>query len=317
MAASTLPLAKSSVGSILGLRRTRYAARRRLFMALLGLPAIIYVIAIAVWPMAQGVWFSLFEYNLIRPHRTEFIGLANYVRLFDDPTAVRAIFNTFLFTFVAVAIEFALGLAIALLLWRDDAFNRLMLALILVPLSITPLAVGLIFNALLQAEFGLIGYVLAEFELTDPGGMFATARGAMSALILIDVWQWTPLMALILLAGLKALPGDVLEAASVDGATALQRLLHVVMPLLLPAVFLALILRTMDAFRVFDSVFVTTKGGPGDSTNVLMYFAVKEGLEFFNVGYASAISNLMLVCIGMFAVAFIIFIRRADAQANA
>ncbi|MEO1018939.1 MAG: sugar ABC transporter permease [Pseudomonadota bacterium] len=294
----------------------RYLSRRRLFMALLGLPAVFYVIVIAVWPMAQGIWFSLFEYNLIRPHRTEFIGFANYVRLFDDPTAVRAILNTFFFTFVAVAIEFVLGLGIALLLWRDDAFNRLMLALILVPLSITPLAVGLIFNALLQAEFGLVGYALAQLNLTDPGGMFATAGGAMTALIVIDVWQWTPLMALILLAGLKALPGDVLEAASVDGATALQRLLHVVMPLLLPAIFLALILRTMDAFRVFDSVFVTTKGGPGDSTNVLMYFAVKEGLEFFNVGYASAISNLMLVCIGVFAVLFIMFIRRADQQAN-
>ncbi len=316
MAASTLPRATGSFGSFLGLRRMRYVSRRRLFMAMFGAPAIVYVIAIAVWPIAQGMWFSLFEYNLLRPQRTEFIGLENYARLLSDPTAIRAILNTFLFTIAAVAIEFMLGLGIALLLWRDDAFNRIVLALVLVPLSITPLAVGLIFNALLQAEFGILGYFLANVHVTAPGGLFSTAAGAMTALITIDVWQWTPLMALILLAGLKALPGDVIEAASVDGATAGQRLSHVVLPLLLPAIFLALILRTMDAFRVFDSVFVTTKGGPGDSTYVLMFYAVKEGLEFFNIGYASAISNLMLLCIAGFAVLFIIFVRRADAQTN-
>ncbi len=317
MTATAHAPASANVEAYVGLKHIRYRSRRRLFMALLGLPAVIYVLVIAVWPIAQGVWFSLFDYNLIRPHRTAFIGFENYVRLFDDPTAVTTIVNTFTFTFFAVAVEFIFGLAIALLLCRDDAFNRILLALVLVPLSISPLAVGLIFNALFQAEFGLVGYVLANLSLTDPGGVFATSRGAMTAIIFIDVWQWTPLMALILLAGLKALPGDVLEAASVDGATALQRLFHVVLPLLTPAIFLALILRTMDAFRVFDSVFVTTKGGPGDATNVLMYFAVKEGLEFFNIGYASAISNLMLVCMGVFAVAFIIFIRRADQQAGA
>lgn len=303
-------IAAGAAGSALS-----FTARRRLFMAVLGLPAVLYVMAVAVWPIAQGIWYSLFEYNLIRPHRTEFVGLGNYLRLLEDPTALRAIWNTFVFTAAAVAVEFVLGLAIALLLWRDDLFNRLLLALILVPLSITPLAVGLVFNALLQADFGLVGYTLAQAGWTDPRGLFATPVGAMAALVLIDVWQWTPLMALILLAGLKSLPRDVLEAAAVDGATAWQRLTNVVLPLLLPAVFLALVLRSMDAFRVFDSVFVTTKGGPGDSTYVLMFYAVKEGLEFFNIGYASAISTVMLVCMGLFAVLFILIVRRSDEKA--
>lgn len=285
-------------------------------MVCMGLPALLYVLAVAIWPIAQGLWFSLYDYNLIRPQRTAFIGLENYVRLASDPTAIRAIVNTFVFTIAAVAIELVLGLAIALLLWRDDRFNRITLALILVPLSITPLAVGLVFNALLQADFGFLGYHLAQLGLSDPRGLFATASGAMAALVLIDVWQWTPLMALILLAGLKSLPTDILEAAEVDGATGRQRLVNIILPLMLPAIFLALILRTMDAFRLFDSVFVTTKGGPGDSTYVLMFYAVKEGLEFFNIGYASAISSLMLVCMGLFAVLFIFIVRHNDDRAG-
>jgi len=123
-------------------------------------------------------------------------------------------------------------------------------------------------------------------------------------------------MALILLAGLKSLPTDVLEAAEADGATARQRFRLIVLPMLLPAIFLALVLRTMDAFRVFDIVFATTAGGPADATNVLMIYAVKQGLEFFNVGFASAIANGMIVCIAIFSVAFIALVRRADRRAN-
>ena len=294
-----------------------FVKRRRLFMLAMASPALAYVAVVSVWPISQAIWFSFFDYNLLRPHRSEFIGFGNYVRLFVEPTGMRAILNTFIFTVCAVAVELVLGLIIALLLWRDDRFNRLTLALIVVPLSITPLAVGLVFSALLAADFGLIGHYLAQWGITDRRGMFADPLQAMVAIIIIDVWQWTPLMALILLAGLKSLPGDVVEAAKVDGATGRQRLLLIVLPLLLPAIFLALVLRTMDAFRVFDSVFVATKGGPGDSTNVLMYFAIKEGLEFFNIGYASAIATVTLACICVFGAFFVLAIRTADRRLNA
>jgi multiple sugar transport system permease protein len=123
-------------------------------------------------------------------------------------------------------------------------------------------------------------------------------------------------MALILLAGLKSLPADILEAAEVDGANAPQRLRFIILPMLLPAVFLALVLRTMDAFRIFDIIFSTTNGGPADATNVLMIYAVKQGLEFFNIGFASAIANLMIVCIAFLSVIFIVLVRRADKKAN-
>jgi multiple sugar transport system permease protein len=213
-------------------------------------------------------------------------------------------------------VEFLCGLGLALLLWRDSRFQRICLALLLIPVTITPVVVGLIFRALLAADYGLLGYYFSAWGLSNPRGFLGDAGTALPTLVLVDAWQWTPFMALILLAGLKSLPIDILEAAQADGATPFQRFRIIILPMLLPAVFLALVLRTMDAFRVFDIFYATTNGGPADATNVLMIYAVKQGLEFFNVGFASAIANLMIVCIAIFSVAFIALIRRADRRAN-
>ena len=258
-----------------------YARKRQIFLAALAAPALIYVLAITVGPMAQGFLYSFDNYNLIRPVSRHFVGLDNYLALWRDPTARRAVINTFAFTFGAVSLEFVLGLGVALLLWRDDWFNRIALGLLLIPATVTPLVVGLVFKALLNPEYGMLGYPLAELGLSGAHGLLADPQRALATLIAIDAWEWTPLMALILLAGLKSLRTDILEAAEVDGATAPQRLQHIILPLLLPAAFLALILRMMDAFRVFDIIFVTTSGGPGDATNTLMIYGVKQGLEFF------------------------------------
>jgi len=288
-----------------GLAVFTYACKRKLFLIALAAPAFFYVLAVAVGPMVQGFLYSFDSYNLIRPGSRHFVGLDNYFALWSDPTARSAVINTFLFTFGAVAIEFVLGLGIALLLWRDDWFNRIALGLLLVPATVTPLVVGLVFKALLNPEYGMLGYPLAELGLSGPRGLLAEPERALWTLIAIDAWEWTPLMALILLAGLKTLPTDILEAAKVDGATGSQRLWFIILPLLLPAAFLALILRMMDAFRVFDIIFVTTSGGPADATNTLMIYGVKQGLEFFNIGAASAVSTLIVACILLMAAAFI------------
>jgi len=295
----------------------RFTDRRKLFLLCLALPAVVYVVLVAVWPLAQGIWYSFFDYNLLRGGgRRTFAGLDNYVELWTDRTARRAVLNTFIFTFAAVALEFLVGLGLALLLWRDGRFNRICLAFLLIPVTITPIVVGLIFRALLAVDYGFLGYYLAEWGISGPRGFLANTATALPVMILIDVWEWTPLVALILLAGLKSLPTDILEAASADGATAWQRFRLVVLPLLLPTVFLALVLRVMDAFRVFDIIFVTTGGGPADATTSLMLYGVKQGLEFFNIGFASAIGNLAILCIALMCAAFTLLIRRADVRAN-
>ena len=282
-----------------------YARKRQMFLAALAAPALLYVLAVAVGPMVQGFLSSFDNYNLIRPASRHFVGFDNYLALWRDPTARRALINTFAFTFGAVTLEFVLGLGVALLLWRDDWFNRVALGLLLVPATVTPLVVGLVFKALLNPEYGMLGYPLAELGLSGPRGLLAEPERALATLVAIDAWEWTPLMALILLAGLKTVPTDILEAAAVDGANGAQRFRLMVLPLLLPAAFLALILRMMDAFRVFDIVFVTTSGGPADATNTLMIYGVKQGLEFFNIGAASAVSTVIVICILAMAAAFI------------
>ena len=296
--------------------RISYADRRRLFLILMALPALAYVVAVGVWPLTKGLWFSLYDYNLLKPTRTHFVGLRNYADVLGDSVTRQAFFNTIVFTVSAVAAELVLGFAIALALWRDDRFNRVCLALILIPVTITPLVVGLIFRALLMPDYGLIGYYLAEYGFSGPRGLFADGPSALATLIFIDIWEWTPLVALILLAGLKALPVDILEAARADGATALQRLRMVIIPLMAPSIVLAVMLRTIDAFRIFDSIFVTTGGGPGNATNSLMLHAVKQGLGFFNIGLASAIANVTLLCIAVFATVFVILFRQADRRAH-
>jgi multiple sugar transport system permease protein len=294
-----------------------FAKRRRIFLFLLGLPAVAYVLAITIWPLAQGVVFSFYDYSLLRPGAASFVGLENYRELLSDPAARNSIATTAVFTVSAVAIEFVLGLGLALLLWRDTTFHRACLALLLIPVTMTPLVVGLVFRALLAPDFGMIGYFMSEWGLSSPRGLLGDPATALATLVAVDTWQWTPFMALILLAGLKSLPSDILEAAEADGATGAQRFRIIILPMLLPAIFLALVLRTMDAFRVFDIVFSTTNGGPADATNVLMVYAVKQGLEFFNIGFAAAIANIAILCIAVFSVAFVFLVRRADRRANA
>ena len=293
-----------------------YRRRRQLFLILLGAPALIYVLAVAVWPLAQGVNNSFYDYSLLRPAKTAFIGLDNYRALWINEEARRSIVVSAIFTVSAVTVEFGLGLGLALLLWRDSLFQRICLALLLIPVTVTPIVVGLVFRALLASDYGMLGYYLSAWGLSHPRGLLGDPTTALPTLVAVDAWQWAPFMALILLAGLKSLPTDILEAAQADGATPLQRFRLIVLPMLLPAIFLALVLRTMDAFRVFDIVFATTNGGPADATNVLMIYAVKQGLEFFNIGFAAAIANVMIICIAVFSVAFVALIRRADKRAN-
>ncbi|MBV8440400.1 MAG: sugar ABC transporter permease [Hyphomicrobiales bacterium] len=282
----------------------------------MALPGLAYVVAVGVWPLTKGIWFSLYDYNLLKPAQTHFVGLRNYADVLDDSVARQAFSNTVVFTVSAVAVELVLGFAIALALWRDDRFNRVCLALILIPVTITPLVVGLIFRALLMPDYGLVGYYLAESGFSGPHGLFADGSSALATLIFVDIWEWTPLVALILLAGLKALPSDIIEAARADGATGVQRLRMVIIPLMAPTIVLAVMLRTIDAFRIFDSIFVTTGGGPGNATNSLMLHAVKQGLEFFNIGLASAIANVTLLCIAVMATVFVILFRQADRRAH-
>lgn len=272
---------------------------------LMVLPITLYVLAVAVWPLVYGIGISLFQYQLTDPTQTRtFVGLDNYARAWADPGGRTALVNTLVFVIGAVAVEFVVGLGLALLLWRDTRLNQLAAGLMLIPIALTPLVAGLVWRAMLNADFGTIGYYITHV-LGARRGITAQPDTAMLSIILVDAWQWTPLLMLILLAGLKTLPTQPFEAARVDGGSAWRILRHLTLPMLAPTILLALLIRTMDAFKVFDAVFAMTQGGPGLSTTVLNFYVYKQGLVFFDMGYAAALSTILLVVIAIFSLIYI------------
>lgn len=280
-------------------------------------PAVLHVAVFAVYPILRGVQFSLFRMNLMQPWLHRFVGLRNYTDALADPAIRHSLAITLVFTAGCVTLELVMGLCLSLLLWADNRFNRVATILMLVPITVTPVVVGLIFRALLDPSFGLIGYWLTRAHLAPPQGLLGNTGTALMTMMAVDIWEWTPLAALILLAGLKALPDDILDAAAIDGAGPLTKLGRMILPMMLPSIFLVLVLRVTDVFRTYDIVFAATGGGPGDSTNLLMLAAVKQGLQFFDIGYGAAISLLMTLAIIVMAGLTGLALRELDKRYNA
>jgi multiple sugar transport system permease protein len=286
-----------------------------LFYAVMVAPITVYAVVVSIYPILYSLLISFFRYRLTDPAQTRtFVGLDNYARALNDEEARTAVVNTLVFVVGAVGVEFMVGLGLALVLWRDTRLNKIASALLLIPISLTPLVAGLVWRAMLNADFGTIGWYLTHL-LGQKQGLTAQGNTAMFAIILVDAWQWTPIVMLILLAGLKSLPIEPFEAAQVDGAGRWTSLRHLTLPLLGPTIVLALLIRTMDAFKLFDVVFAMTQGGPGLTTTVLNFDVYKQGLMFFDMGYAAALSNILLLIIGVFAVVYIGFIGRRRPEA--
>jgi len=206
--------------------------------------------------------------------------------------------TTVLFTVVVVAVEFFLGLVIALILQGAVTRSKIVRTLILLPMIMAPIVVGLTWTYLYQSEFGLVTYILRKLHLmsyrTAP---LADVRTALPALMIVDIWQWTPFLIMVLLAGLEALPTAPYEAARIDKAPPFLVFRKITLPLLKPVILIVLVLRIMDAIRVFDIVYALTEGGPGEATDVLSMFIYRNSFYLWNIGKASAISFILLYII--------------------
>jgi multiple sugar transport system permease protein len=195
---------------------------------------------------------------------------------------------TAIFILVAVPAEFALGLAIAVLLNRDFHSRRFWITILLIPTMIAPVVVGMIWRFMLMPNFGFLSYYLAHLGLGDVP-LFANQLTAFIALVLVDVWEWTPFMMLFMLAGLFSIPQDPIEAAHIDGATRWQIFRHIQLPLLKPMIILSLLFRTIDASKTFDIVHVLTEGGPGDATQLISVFAFRTSFVSYDLGIGAAV----------------------------
>ena len=271
-------------------------------------PLILLLVAILIYPLVFSFWVSLHDYELTAIGQEKFIGLANYRGLLDNPSYWRAMANTLIFVALAVGLELLLGFGLALLLHRSVPLRNLFRAVLLTPMFITPIAVGLMFRFLLNSQLGIIPYLLKGVGIqVDWFG----PRLALLSIVLIDVWQWTPFMLLLLLAGLESLPTEPFEAARVDGASGWAMLRYMTIPLMRPIILAAVIIRMLDAFKVFEYIYAITRGGPGERTEVIQYHIYRVGFRFFRMGEAAAMAYTLIV-ITLILVAILFYILRRE-----
>ena len=267
---------------------------------LLLLPAVLLLVVILVAPFFYMVWTSFTDLSYALPGRDgNFLGFDNYRRLLrDDPIFWDSFWLTLKFVALAVTTEFVLGFALALLLFNVVVHRRLVLTLLLVPMMLAPVAVGLIWKLLLQGDFGMVTYYLRQLGLLDVrDALLSNADAVLPTIVLIDVWQWTPFVTLVLLAGLLSLPREPFEAAVMDGARPWQVFRDVTLPLLRPIIALVLLLRAIDAFKEFDKVFILTGGGPGTATELLSIYAFRVNFKSWDLGYGASCAFMIYLVV--------------------
>lgn len=278
------------------------------------LPAVGVVALVALFPLAWTAWESMHLHDLRMPWRGRpFVGLANYVELFSDSRFREAVGHTAFFVAVTVPLELGLGLVLALGLDQIRRGRGLARVLVLLPWAVPTAVAALVWRFMFEGEGGVANQLLLGVGLLgDPLVWFADSVMAWVPVLLADVWKMTPFVTLLLLAGLQNIPQALYEAARMDGAGGWQRFREITLPLLRPALLVALLFRTLDALRVFDLVYVLTGGGPGTATEPLSLFAFDALLQGLRFGYGSAISMTVFLIAFLFALAYVRFLGHAD-----
>ena len=252
-------------------------------------PAVAFVGLMMAFPVAYTLYLSLHQWFGSLSSPPQFIGMGNFVRIFtEDPRFWGALGRTVLFTGLAVALQTVLGVALAMLLHREIRARGLLRSLMLMPMIATPVAVAMVWRLMFQPELGIFNDILTSVGL-PASDWVADPSLALYALVLVDTWEWTPLIALITLAGLSALPEEPLEAASVDGASAWQRFWHVTLPMVRPVIVVAVVFRLIEALKTFDIILVMTGGGPGFATETLNIYIYNVAFQYQQLGYAAAL----------------------------
>ncbi len=267
------------------------------------MPAVVLLSLVTVYPIISILYLSLHRRLLIFDI-SKFVGLDNYLFLVKDSRFWNAFWNTTYFTGVSVALELLLGLSIALLLNRTFRFKGLVTAMVLIPWAIPTVVSARMWEWMYNTDFGILNHLMGV-KINWLGSPF----WAMNAAVLMDVWKTTPFAAILLLAGLNVIPRELYQAARIDGAGSWSIFRRITLPLLMPVVLVVLLFRTMDAFRVFDAVYVLTGGGPANSTETLSIYAYKVLFQTLQFGYGSTLSITVFLCIGAISVLYLRFLR--------
>jgi multiple sugar transport system permease protein len=288
----------------------RWPPGERAALYLLLAPTVLVLIALSIYPLFYAVKVSL-QTGTGASLRWS---LQNFTRLASDGFFLDALAHTLVYAIVALTCEFLLGLGLAVLLNQQLRGRSLFRAALLVPMMLPPVVVGVVWRLMLNPNFGAINGTLKGAGLSRAAlAWTASPKLALFSVIMVDVWQWTPFMFLVLLAGLQAIPQEPYEAALIDGSSAWQTFRYVTLPLLKPAILIALLLRTMDLLRVFDQIFILTEGGPGFATETISLYIYRTAFRFSDFGYAAAMSFVLLILTNIISLLYIRLLQQREA----
>ena len=269
------------------------------------LPTMIFLGITALLPLLYSLYLSFFKLKLNLPNATpEFVGLQNYIKMLTDETVRASTLNTLFFAIISVALEVIVGLFVAMALCSDKMWAKIATSIFLIPTIMAPVAIGTLWRMMLDSTTGIINYFLSFFGIPSITWL-SSPKTAMFAVILVNVWQLAPWVTIICAAGLKALPQDCLEAACVDGASNGVIFRKIILPMVAPLLTIVVMLRFVDAFKVFDTVYVMTNGGPGTATEMLPNYIYKQGLRFFDAGYSAALASGFVVVMTVVTIGFL------------
>ena len=280
-------------------RRSRGLSERRLAAAMVS-PSMILIAIVAAYPIGYAIWLSLHEYSVRVAGLSRWAGLRNYTNALQDSEFWTAVKTTFIFTGASVVLETLLGLAMALAMHSAFRGQGLLRTVVLVPWAVLTVVTAIMWQTIFEPSLGFVNSLLGAVGLPNDTVWLGQEPQALIVMILADTWKTAPFMALLLLAGLQVIPGEIYEAAKVDGATAWQRLTRITLPLLKPALLVALIFRTLDALRIFDLPFVLTKGAHGTNTLSLLSYETFQTNRILGLGSALAVLTFIIVMIVSF-----------------
>ncbi len=258
------------------------------------LPAVILCFVISLTPWLIMIYNSFFSLSYTKIGSGGFIALDNYRKVFTDTAFRTSIWVTIKFLLVSLPVELLLGLALAVLVSRHIFTQKFVVPILLIPMIISPTVVGLIWRLNLNPNFGVVGIFLKNLGIANDG-LLGSSKTALGTIIAIDIWQWTPFLFLLFLAGLLGQPKEPLEAAQVDGASAVQTFRRVTLPALRPIFTVAFLLRFTDAYKIFDKIWMMTTGGPGMATEALSIYGYRVNFKYWHIGYGSAVVVILFL----------------------
>jgi len=274
------------------------------------LPTIVMIISLTIMPLTLSLWASFHKWDMTMPEaEISFVGLENYQHaIFGDSRFIHSLITTSIFMIASIGAEFIIGLGIASILAQEIRGKGIIRSLLVLPVILPDIVTGYIFRLMYNYDAGPVNYLLSRLSIM-PVHWLEEASGAIAGMIVTEVWQWTPFMVMILLAGLLSIPIEPLEAAKVDGTSTLQMFRYVTLPLIRPIIILALLLRTVDALKAFGMIHMLTAGGPGNATEVLSLYIYTVAFKYFNFGYAAALTYLTLIIATVITTIFIKYLR--------